>query len=423
MVLALLLSLSLAAAPVAHKPGKSEKLLAGKVCGADNKACTILAHDAGADALGQSLSVVEVRGQPPPPDTQCERVRWVLVTSKDKKIAATRDLLDLCNDGYGASGVGEDTVQVGPNQLSFREAGGSSWRWTLGKIWQLSPLQLKSESDDGFWSVAANTEHREWSWTDFSGSVSWFAPLCNAEGSPQESDKTTNWDSTLVPDVEALPKDFAATLWKTTHLGGCAALIDGSAGHGFTTFGRKGGEKDSAMRVVRSGDTLFVEISDDRWTGAGVNWLNDDHLEVWLGKLSGGWQDPCLEPNKLKDARQWAVRLADGAVFPAYGNPIEALGVELDSSAPEGTAKTYRLKLTLPRGFDLFTVVYSDSDEGKRQERLIATSRLEFGVVPSFGQARKLKAAEASCVVREGKLEPVPSSNVAKEGPLHSSGQ
>ena len=47
--------------------------------------------------------------------------------------ATPKQVLQLCNDGYGSSGVGEDEVEVGPNRLVHHQYGGSSWRWSMMK--------------------------------------------------------------------------------------------------------------------------------------------------------------------------------------------------------------------------------------------------------------------------------------------------
>ena len=51
-------------------------------------------------------------------------------------------------------------------------------------------------------------------------------------------------------------------------------------------------------------------------------------------------------------------------------------------------------------------MAYSDSDDGVRQKRLIATSSLAYGRWWTLGQAREIDAKEATCVVERGALEP-----------------
>src|ERR1041385_1620534 len=57
-----------------------------------------------------------------------------------------RLLLALCNDGYGAAGVGYDEVHVGPNRFTHLQDGGSNDRWENIDTISLSPQHtLRSE--------------------------------------------------------------------------------------------------------------------------------------------------------------------------------------------------------------------------------------------------------------------------------------
>ena len=70
-----------------------------------------------------------------------------------------------------------------------------------------------------------------------------------------------------LPDV-GLGGDFAAGGWKTTTLGECSMLVDGEPGEtsqGFTS----GGKATAAMRLVLSGETLYVEVTDDAFVTEG----------------------------------------------------------------------------------------------------------------------------------------------------------
>jgi len=57
---------------------------------------------------------------------ECEQREWWL-RRPDKSVVK---LLEACNDGYGAAGVGEEDVSVGENRFVHERSGGSSWRWT-----------------------------------------------------------------------------------------------------------------------------------------------------------------------------------------------------------------------------------------------------------------------------------------------------
>jgi hypothetical protein len=51
------------------------------------------------------------------------------------------------------------------------------------------------------------------------------------------------------------------------------------------------------------------------------------------------------------------------------------------------------------------TLVYSDSDDGRRQERLIATSALEFGHAWTLGEAWAPPPNRVRCEAKDGVLQ------------------
>ena len=65
---------------------------------------------------------------------------WVIEGEKPRR------LLALCNDGYGAAGVGYDEVHIGPNRFTHLQDGGSNDRWENIDTISLSPQHtLRSE--------------------------------------------------------------------------------------------------------------------------------------------------------------------------------------------------------------------------------------------------------------------------------------
>ena len=95
--------------------------------------------------------------------------------------------------------------------------------------------------------------------------------------------------------------------------------------------------------------------------------------------------------------------MTDGQVFAGFGAPTAMPQVEVARAG-----KAIRLRVTfeadtLPRPW--FTAVYSDSDDGVHQKRLIATSALVFGQWWTFGEAPDGEEGKA-CTVARGVLEP-----------------
>jgi hypothetical protein len=317
-------------------------------------------------------------------------------------------LVASCNDGYGASGVGEDRITVEDGGVTVGHSGGSNWRWAETSGVGLDPLRVRSEEWTGSFVFGDHVEHGTWSWELFRGRVEWSTPRCTASGDPPPDDPTADdasgarytYDS--IPQV-ALDPAFAAGGWKTTALGGCAAYVDSSGDHGFVTFGPPGAADDASMRVVASADgTLYVEVRDDRWVGPTGNWVADDHVEIWTSSEDESYMDPCLPHPDATPPVQWAVRIADGRVFAGSGHP-DAAALHVERARGSAAA---RLHITLPDKAKAVTVVYSDGDDGAHQKRLIATSAVRFGVTETLGRLNAVKAGDATCAVRDGRLEP-----------------
>ena len=171
---------------------------------------------------------------------------------------------------------------------------------------------------------------------------------------------------------------------------------------------------DSSFRAVMTTDrTLFIEISDDRFVGPSADWVNEDHLEIWLSNEEGPESGKCFEKDHTPDLVQYGIRLIDGTVFPAFGHPKEPLMVERAEDTDADDKPVVRLKIKLPE-FKAITVVYSDSDDGKAQKRLIATSPLKFGKRLTLGGVYEINPKDATCAVKDGKLEPVMTPKVYK---------
>ena len=86
---------------------------------------------------------------------------------------------------------------------------------------------------------------------------------------------------------------------------------------------------------------------------------------------------------------------------PGFGSPDPLAGVEVVRAG--GTARA-----RIPLGDWLqgqdeatpLTIVYSDSDDGLRQKRLIATSTIERGQELSLGHVRDVDPGHATCVLK-----------------------
>jgi hypothetical protein len=399
--------LSLLGAP----PASSQDPLCAK-----REPCTVVETlDAGQDAQGRSLQVKRLElgwadvemarkflgrkfgpGGRKPEGSQvgglCEASEWWLV----RPAQPAQLLVSVCNDGYGASGLGADTVTVADNRFTHEQSGGSRYRWSVSRTLQLSPLRLVIESHRN--SDALDEQGREsglyWDAEQLRGEVIQAAPECE-EGEPSLGERTLPY----LPQVQ-VDKAYLEGGWKQAGLGACGF----ESGH--FLLGDQDDPKDAALKALLvAPDTLLVEVRDDKWTGPSAKWLNDDHVEVWLAPQRPEALSGCGKPKGEQLPSQWGIRIADGKVFPAFGAPTRTIQVE---RAELPGKQGYRLKLTLPTPFQGISVIYSDSDSGKKQELMLATSAVKFGRPETLNPVRVVPPAEATCGVKNGELALVP---------------
>jgi hypothetical protein len=369
-------------------------------------------YDAGKSPKGVPLKVVEV-GLHHQADGGQERPKWD-PEAEDSEMCYTNQywlveegaapkttlIFDVCNDGYGASGVGEDAITVGQNRLTHDQHGGSAERWNQHTVWELSPLRVVEVGHGGFmtWSYEAEDDTVV-SWERFTGRQTKGVAACGANGMLGDDSVVHQFASSLIPHLPALPGDKG---WKETRLGACAVAVDSSGEGGFITHGKPGEAADAKLRALLVGErVLYVEVEDDTFTTGAAKWLHDDHVELWfVPKGEIGFPD-CFEPKKTT-THQWGIML-DGKVHAAHGKPKAAPKVE----AHKVDDRTYRLRIELPSDFDALTVVYSDSDDGKSQERLLATSKLVFGEAHSVGGTFDVgEKAPVTCRLKGDTLAP-----------------
>ena len=137
---------------------------------------------------------------------------------------------------------------------------------------------------------------------------------------------------------------------------------------------------------MSSGGVLFVDVTDDHWVPAAKSWVKADHLELWRAVGEPSHPSGCFQPDPNAKALQWAVGL-DGQVYKAHGHPAPR-----PRSASPRTDQGARFRIVLPDEGKGLTVVYSDSDDGARQKRLIATSSFQFGRPWTIGSVTPIGA-------------------------------
>jgi hypothetical protein len=418
-VVALGCSAALAAAPAVTPAQKAA------ICGKRTTCSIGKMQDAGKDASGAALVVAEVHfgvkdKSDDAPDDGCMTnpddekkdggvEYWLLKGAKPVQILA------LCNDGYGAAGVGEDDVQISANRMTHKEDGGSNWRWSSTEVFSLSPfVQLRDTNCSYFNGTNNNGNVTQVDMQKFRGVTVAKNPAGNWGG-----DDTDNADCPAVtqkmfdspqpkPAANLLtvfpvltPRNGALDLANVpsgTALGTCAMPLSTDGSAGFVVFGKPAAADGAAqMRVVAPTTTsLLIQVYDPApaKAPAGKSWISGSHVEVWTLK------DDSFDPLTRAKMDQIAVDLDGtihagnkGAVVPAVqhwqarddkGRPVTVLWLKWkDADATLGTA-----------------VSYSQAEAGK-QARLVANTGMEHGVplyVPS------VSGTKTNCAIVAGVL-------------------
>ncbi|MBL8911911.1 MAG: hypothetical protein JNM17_14555 [Archangium sp.] len=358
---------------------------------------------AGTDANGQPLRVIHLSKGPVESESgaECEREEyWLAVGTKKRQL---KQLLSLCNDGYGSAGVGEDEVKVKPNRVIHDQFGGTDSRLSVTREFQLEPPTLVSTTTTIFQSRAPQfVDEAKWSWDTFSGERSRFFSKCVDDGQPdlREELKPRPQKSTLIPKVAVL-RDWVEKGWKESSLGKCGGRAP------YVVQGSTGPETDASMKVIAISDTEFVfEIIDDVVTPG-------DTLQVWLGDQATTPWDSCIGKNALVAPSEWLVQVTTGL---GRTGTNARFGAPTSEVVQQGGA--VRIKMKLPEGVWYgMTFAYADSDDGKTVKRTLATSALQSSQLASLGLLFPIERRVAICEVENGALTPR-RPPLPKKGPL-----
>lgn len=374
------------------------------ICGA-RATCTVAAiSDAGKGKSGQTLRVADIvlgLGDRPDhfPEEGCRSTQEALESeARDggREIwllagdAAPRLLLPLCNDGYGAAGMGEDLIEVGPNQLVHSQYGGSAWRWTSVKTIRLSPLKVTREESCSYHNVAPGSGETVVVNRDtFEARAFAFA----IEGRNEEDllmgcpEAKVDFAQALDPQPDdetlagyALPAPFAldaAQLPEGTTLGTCGLALTSDGGKGLLVHGTPAtGDAAAELRViVETPNSLLIQVRDPLAVAAGAaeSWVKAPHVEIWASRVSDLYEADLTLPQKQYD--QIGITL-DGKVHEGVGKleklPTTKVWAARDERLRDVTVMrvSWDGEFGLPSGLG---IVYSQAEGGK-QARLVASA-------------------------------------------------
>jgi hypothetical protein len=296
-----------------------------------------------------------------------------------------RLLLSLCNDGYGAAGVGYDEVHIGPNRFTHMQDGGSNDRWENTDTISLSPQQTLRSEYCGFRGTDPN--YGVYGWVEVAPMAANQLAIDDTIEVNDDDDACTRLKKRLGKPIEkgylgGIGVPFASTDTgsvsgnplpeKGTALGACASVwkLDGKSG--YLVYGKGDPGREAELRFVGDFQDLVVQIFDPRRDhGAVQSWVNTDHLEIWTTALEG--DSSRVNP---KAAKQIGIDL-DGHVHVGLGKP-EAPTVERWDATDEQGRPVIVLKLHWATPDELaagLAIAYSQA-EGGRQTRIYATTQI-----------------------------------------------
>ena len=311
---------------------------------------------------------------------------WLFARRKNK--INKHQLIHVGCDGSGFGQLGEEEISFTDNEFSYRSHGGVGYnQGNMTASGSLSPAVILQESED---SGPCNIYQTDWDWQKFSGSGGRDPDGCG------DGNGGSSWS--LIPRVH-LPVEFTTARWKTISPGDCASRES-------FTLKTDSQPMDQSLRVVLadSGD-LFIEVHDARLIDNSKRWIFSDHVELWLGgePLESGND---AQETQVNDLRQWGISAVTGKVFPGYGKPPPLPAEVVRMASPSGS-RIVRMKIKLPKKFTSITVLYSDTDDGKRQTRMLSTSLLIFADYGSLGGIRNIAVKDATCEIQGDRLSPV----------------
>ena len=398
------------------------------ICGQRARCDLAGTHDAGKAADGEPRLVVELRlslaDKPDDaPDDGCRNdsdrdggTEYWVFNGKHPPVR----LLDLCNDGYGAAGVGEDEVEIEDNRLTHTQHGGSAWRWYSSTAYRLEPLTRLETTDCSFHTGSPG-----------SGTLT-YADLWNLRlrsfgfdsGDPAGADEIGCPEEvplTLSPrpaagvlSAFALPAfgpgDDTRQMRKIptgAALLDCALSISTDAANGFLVYGQPAKTDAAEMKVaVDSPSSLVVQIFDPlaKASQYAASWVHQPHVELWRAPSSADTLAGYAHP---KTVEQIGIDLS-GKPWPGL-NAGKLPQIERWVAKDERGRDVVVMRVTWAEDSALswgIAAVYSQAEQG-RQSRLISTTGIERNRPLFLPPARRF---DRDCSLQSGfwKASPLP---------------
>jgi hypothetical protein len=195
-----------------------------------------------------------------------------------------------------------------------------------------------------------------------------------------------------LPDVD-LDENFARGEWKTTSLGECSMLVDGAPAETSQGFA-SGGKATAAMRLLLSGETLYVEVTDDVFVTDGKV---VDTLDI------GSWVTYAMPAERTGYQEHQRLRM-DGQLIDDAGK-----NRKVDVAIGPGTRR-FALPGRWVKNPGEWEVTYEDTDDGRTYASKLSTGPHEMPP-PLFW-------APGACVAEGPSLRFVPAQAKDPRAPL-----
>lgn len=423
----LLLSSVLLALPLAAEAAP-DAAQAAAICQARTTCKIAKTYDAGKSSAGVPLSVAEVSlGLADKPEDQDDGCRsgngdknggveyWLLEGSSPPK-----QILKLCNDGYGSSGVGEDEVTISANRLARWQTGGSSWRWAGTVTYSLSPWRPLSERTCSYHTSSESSGTK----TDFDYATMVVRSISEDRAThPDPGIGCAEWPKDSTPFAPKLATGVVGAydivgpvlgddpkIPTGTAIGNCVATMTTAGANGFIVYGKPApaGQVAEIKTMAVGLKSLLIQVFDPLATSqpatTNASWINLPHVELWIGQ-NREYARTSLPLNQLQ---QVGIDL-DGHVHRGVGKAMPLPTVQRWQARDADGRPVTVLRLDWTDDYALLNgvaLVYSQAEAGK-QTRLVSTTGITNNrplYVPSIVQLYDDSPTKtiSRCQVRDG---------------------
>lgn len=435
--LALVFGLALPILLAAIAPAPAANITASQlaaICGQRSRCDVADTHDAGKAVDGEPRLVVQLRlslaDKPKDgPDDGCRNdsdrdggTEYWVFNGRQPPVR----LLDLCNDGYGASGVGEDEVEIEDNRLTHIQHGGSSWRWSSSTAYRLQPLMRLETTDCSFHtgSPASGTLTHADMWNLRLRSFTFDSrdPAGADEiGCPEDVPQTPS-PRPAAGILSAYPLPGFGPGEDTRQIRqiptgaallDCALTISTDAANGFVVYGQPAKADAAEMKIaVDSASSLVVQVFDPlaKANQYASSWVHQPHVELWRVPSSADTLAGYAHP---KTVEQIGIDL-NGKPWPGL-NVAKLPQIERWAAMDERGREVVVMRVSWTEDNALswgIAAVYSQADRG-RQTRLVATTGIERNRPLFLPPARRF---DRDCSLQNGQWKANPLPEITATG-------